>query len=80
MAIVGALVQTEPKISQVVQKQLATFEDVTVHPFEHPGQMALIIEREDLNQIHHLLTNSIETTDGVLAVYPIYTHLDEVES
>ncbi len=78
MAIVGALVHVESGVRQVVQKQLAAFKDVDVHPLEAPGQMALIIERENLNQVHHLITDSVENTAGVLAVYPVYTYLGDI--
>lgn len=80
MAIVGALVHAEPKISQRVQEQLARFENVDVHPLKLPGQLAVIIESEHINQAHHLITNAIETTDGVLAVYPVYAHLGDTEN
>ncbi|MCP5016356.1 MAG: hypothetical protein GY938_13960 [Ketobacter sp.] len=80
MAIVGALLHAEPKVSQAVQKHLSGFDNVEVHPLESPGQMALIIESKDINQAHHLITNSIGTTEGVLTVYPVYAHLDDIEN
>lgn len=81
MPIVGALVQIDPLANQEVQISLSMLPDVTVHAFDMPGKMAMIIERDDLNQVHSLLKETVENTNGVLAIYPVYTYLgDDLET
>ena len=78
MAIVGVLVHTDPGNVQV-QEKLATLQGVDVHTFDVPGQIALVIESDNVRQAHNLLDKSIATTEGVLATYPIYTHFGDIE-
>lgn len=78
MAIVGALVHGEPALAQTIQEALSALNGVSVHPLAVLGQMAVVVETEDINQAHAVLTQSVEPTEGVMAVYPIYTYLDEV--
>ncbi len=77
MPIVGALVQVDPLANQEVQINLSMLPDVTVHAFDMPGKIAMIVERETLNQIHGLLKDTVYDVDGVLAIYPVYTYLGD---
>jgi nitrate reductase NapAB chaperone NapD len=78
MTIIGALVHSEPALMQTVQNDLSVLDGISVHPLMVPGQMAVVVEAENINQAHSVLTDTIENTEGVMAVYPVYTYLGEV--
>ena len=77
MPIVGSLVQVDPLANQEVQISLSALPDVTVHAFDTPGKMAMIVERAEMKRIHDLLEDVVQNVAGVLAIYPVYTYLGD---
>ncbi|MCA8959525.1 MAG: chaperone NapD [Planctomycetes bacterium] len=77
MTIVSALARVDiPRIAETKQR-LSRLPGVEVQSTVDPGKLAVVIEGASIDATHHVLTQQVATTDGVLAVWPIYMEEEE---
>jgi nitrate reductase NapAB chaperone NapD len=79
MAIASMLVQSSPDALVHVADALTEMPGVTVHTTTPEHNIVIVVETPDLDEVN-AIAKSIEGTDGVVGVYPVYvTTADEIE-
>ena len=79
MPIVGAFARVEIDDSNLVRQRLSDLEGIETFELDEPGKVGLIIEGDDLDAVHAILTRDVRSVDGVLGAWPISVHLDDEE-
>jgi nitrate reductase NapAB chaperone NapD len=77
MVIVGAFARIEGERADDVRQRLARLPGVEPFLLDEPGKIGLIIEADEIDQAHAVLTGPVRATPGLLGVWPISIHLDE---
>ena len=77
MPVVGAFARVETDPPDVVRQRLTELEGVETFELDDPGKIGLIIEGDDLDTVHAILTEGVRSVDGVLGAWPISVHLDD---
>ena len=76
MAIVGVLARIDTTLGDEVRRDLSSLPGVTPFDLDVPEKLGLVIEGDSVEAVHEMLHSQIETTDGVLGVWPVYVHLE----
>ncbi len=76
MAVVGAFARIDDSDRQAVWDRLAALAGVMPFDLGEPGKVGLLIEGDELEDVHAMLCTEIEKTDGVLGVWPVYAHME----
>ena len=77
MPIVGAFARVETDDPNVVRRRLSDLEGIETFELDEPGKVGLIIEGDDLDEVHAILTRRVRSVTGVLGAWPVSVHLDE---
>jgi len=77
MPVVGAFARVETDPPDAVRQRLADLEGVETFGLGDPGKIGLIIEGDDLDAVHAILTQRVRSVDGVLGAWPVSVHLDD---
>jgi len=79
MAFVGAWARIDLTRAAAVARDLAGFPGVETFDLEVPGKLGLLIEADDLESAHHMLTVNLTGCEGVLGIWPVYVHDEEAD-
>jgi len=79
MAAVGAFARIEPTAAGEVAGRLDRIPGVETFLLDEPGKLGLVIEADDLDRAHAILTTDVRRTPGVLGVWAIYAEVDDGE-
>ena len=77
MPVVGAFARVETDDFEAVRRRLSDLEGIETFDLGQPGKVGLIIEGDDLDTVHAILTRSVRSVDGVLGAWPVSVHLDD---
>lgn len=82
IAVVGAYARIDPDEASKVRDRLRALPGVTTFDLDEPAKIGLLVESEDMDGAHRLLTRTVRGTEGVWGVWPVYAHQedDEVEA
>ncbi|HEB60941.1 MAG TPA: hypothetical protein ENJ06_03855 [Phycisphaeraceae bacterium] len=80
MATVGAFARVEMESAEEVEKRLDAIPGVETFSLEERGKVGLIIEADDLDAAHALLTGPVRHAEGVMGVWPSYVYVDDEDS
>ena len=79
MAIVGAFARIERERGPSLRTELTVHPGVSTFSLPDPGLVGLLLETDDLDSAHALLTGEIRSTPGVLGVWPVYANTEDEE-
>ncbi len=74
MSVIGAFVRIDPSDIEGTREKLTALQGVETFDLDEPGKVGLVIEADDLDQGHAILTRDVKGIDGVLGVWPVYVH------
>ena len=77
MPVVGAFARVEIDDSDAVRHRLSSLEGIETFELDEPGKVGLIIEGDDLDSLHAILTRNVRSVEGVLGAWPVSVHLDD---
>ena len=77
MPVVGAFARVETDPPDLVRRRLADLEGIETFELDEPGKVGLIIEGDDLDTVHAILTRDVRSVEGVLGAWPVSVHLDD---
>ena len=77
MPVVGAFARVELDDSKSVRQRLSDLEGIETFELDEPGKVGLIIEGDDLDAVHTILTQRVRSVAGVLGAWPVSVHLDD---
>jgi len=78
MTIVGAFARIETTITNDVRLRLDEIAGVETFDLAASDKVGLLVEADDLDAAHELLTRRIVAVEGVLGVFPIYVNDEEI--
>jgi nitrate reductase NapAB chaperone NapD len=79
MVLVGALARIEEGEREDVDKRLSGLTGVETFPVEQQGSMGLVIEAEDIEAAHRVLTEEVSHTAGVLGAWPVSAWYEDAD-
>jgi nitrate reductase NapAB chaperone NapD len=74
--VLGAYARIDPGSRESVRDRLHDLKGVTLFDLDDPGKVGLVIEADDLEKAHQLLTHTVGRTPDVLGVWPVSLELD----
>ncbi|MCP3902213.1 MAG: chaperone NapD [Planctomycetes bacterium] len=77
IATVGAFARIDAATAADVARRLEEIPGVETFPLDEPGKLGLVIEAEDLDRAHAIVTRDVRHAPGVLGVWPLYAHFDD---
>ena len=77
MPVVGAFARVEADDAVSIRRRLSDLDGIETFDLDQPGKVGLIIEGDDLDEVHAILTRDVRSVDGVLGAWPISVHLDD---
>ncbi|MCP3978875.1 MAG: hypothetical protein GY716_06030 [bacterium] len=77
MPVVGAWARVESEDFELARQSLSLLEGVETFDLDDPGKIGLLIEADDLDSAHAVLTRDVPAARGVLCAWPVSVHLDE---
>ncbi len=77
MPIIGAYATVRPADREAVARSLAALPEVEVVPAEDLDKVGMVVEAPSLRAARDLLEGSVQATDGVLAVWPVYVNAED---
>ncbi len=82
MAVVGAFARVDPKDVPATRARLEQLDGVSIFDLDEPPKVGILIEADDIDTAHAILTRQVKVVDGVWGVWPIYVHAepDEVDA
>ena len=78
MVLVGAFARIEPGTIKAVVRRLEGMAGVETFELDALHKVGILIEADDADQAHAMLTRDIRGIEGVWGVWPVYMH-DEQE-
>jgi nitrate reductase NapAB chaperone NapD len=75
--LVGAVIRVEPGMDDAVRERLAHVEGVEPVEEATPGTIGIVIEANDSDGAHRVLTGEVGAIDGVLATWPVSAWYDD---
>ncbi len=79
MAIAGAFVRVEVGETEQVERRLNALESVSTFDLPEEGKVGLLIEAENLDAVHKIITKQVPATRGVLGAWPVYVNTEDEE-
>ena len=78
MVVVGVLTRINRNTRNETLEALSQLDGVTLFelPNPEPERIGLVLRARTLDSAHALLTEQIDTTEGVLGTWPVHTELD----
>ena len=76
MTTVGAYARIDLGCAAAIREELAQLDGVELFELDEPGKLGLIVEADDLDAAHTMLTCDVTQTPGVMGVWPIYVNVD----
>jgi nitrate reductase NapAB chaperone NapD len=77
MVMVGAFARIEPGSAGTVIRRLERIAGVETFELDDPDKVGILIEADDMDRAHAMLTRDIRNIGGVWGVWPVYAHDDE---
>ena len=77
MPVVGAWARVEMTDHESSRRALSELDGVEVFDLGDPGKVGLVIEADDLDTAHGVLTRAIPAVRGVLCAWPVSVYLDD---
>ena len=77
MPVVGAWARVDVDDPERARRGLAELEGVETIDLGDPARVGLVIEADDLDSAHHLLTRTVPSVPGVLCAWPVSVHMDD---
>ena len=77
MPIIGAYATGRPGDPAAVARRRAALPAVEVVPAEDPAKVGMVVEAASLRAARDLLEGSVQATEGVLAVWPVYVNAED---
>ena len=78
MVLVGAFARIEPGTAKAVVCRLEGMAGVETFDLDAPHKIGILIEADNADQAHAMLTRNIRGIEGIWGVWPVYMH-DEQE-
>ncbi|MHC5001750.1 MAG: hypothetical protein ACYTJ0_01365 [Planctomycetota bacterium] len=75
--VVGGYARIDDAAAGEVCERLARLDGVETFPLERDGAVGVLIEADDLDAAHAMLTGAVRRTPGVQGVFPIYVHAED---
>ncbi len=79
MATVGAYVRIDTEDQAAIRSQLSRIDGVEPFDLDQPGTLGLIVEAEDIDTAHAMLTGQIRAVNGVHGAWPLYVNIEDEE-
>lgn len=77
MPVVGSFARIEVANHAAVCRRLDALEGVSTFDLGSREKIGLLIETDDLDTAHALVSREIGAVEGVLGVWPVSLHLDD---
>ncbi len=78
MVVIGAFARIELDEADSVHKRLDALRGVSTFDLGDRKKVGILVEAEDMDGAHRVLTRDLRAVEGVLGVWPVYVH-DEAE-
>jgi nitrate reductase NapAB chaperone NapD len=75
--LVGILARVDFDSNPNLCQDLSQIVGVRTFEVGDSGKLGLLLEAESVAAAHHILRNEIEKVGGILAAWPVYSHLGE---
>ncbi len=76
MAVVGAFARVDPKDVPATRARLEELAGVSTFDLDEPPKVGVLIEADDIDAAHTILTKQVKGVEGVWGVWPIYVHAE----
>jgi len=80
MATVGAYVRFDTEKRAAIREQLSRIDGVEPFDLDRPGTLGLIVEADDIETAHAMLTRQVRAVDGVHGVWPLYVNIEDEQT
>lgn len=74
MVVIGAFVRVDPSDIEGTRDRLRGLEGVETFDLDDAEKIGLLIEADDVDRGHAILTRQVRDTEGVWGAWPVYVH------
>jgi len=74
--VLGAYARIDPGSATGLRDRLGDLAGMTVFDLDDPGKLGLVLEADNAEDAHQLLTQTVAHLPGVLGVWPVSLELD----
>ena len=74
MAVVGAYARIDATRTAEIRRRVQALPGVTTFDLDDSAKLGIVVEAPDLESAQDRLTQTVSAVEGVLGVWPVYSH------